>query len=174
MNDSMRRVLLGGLLLVVLGVPVQAQTLAEKLADARLAARAEVALAQDAALRAFTFRPTSEAGVLTVVGVVATEEQRGRVAEVVSRIEGVTQVVNNVQVTGTAGQAVLPADTTGASGSKEEPAPEPEPEALYHTVRSGDTLGAIAQRYGVAIRQVQQLNGLRGSQIRVGQRLRVK
>ncbi len=42
----------------------------------------------------------------------------------------------------------------------------------YH-VRSGDTLGKIAARFGVTVRQLQSWNGLRGTRINVGQSLRV-
>ena len=40
-----------------------------------------------------------------------------------------------------------------------------------YTVRSGDTLFAIASRYGCAIGMIRKLNGLRGDQIHVGRRL---
>ncbi|MEM1043007.1 MAG: LysM peptidoglycan-binding domain-containing protein [Bacteroidota bacterium] len=167
--------LLCACLLMALAAPVQAQTLAENIEDARTAARAEVALAQDEALRQFTFRTSAEDGVLTVFGVVATPAQRDRVAEVVRAVEGVAEVVSNVQSTGAAGRVSQP-DTAADAAPKAAPTPEPAPaaEAVYHTVRSGDTLGAIARRYGVTVRQVQQLNGLRGTRIRAGQRLQVK
>ena len=42
------------------------------------------------------------------------------------------------------------------------------------TVRKGDTLGAIARRYGTTVSKIQKLNGLRGTMIRAGQKLRVK
>ncbi len=42
------------------------------------------------------------------------------------------------------------------------------------TVKSGDTLGAIARRNHTTIGKLQRLNGLKGSTIRAGQRLRVK
>ena len=42
-----------------------------------------------------------------------------------------------------------------------------------HTVRSGDTLGAIARRYRTSVDAVKRLNGLRSNLIRVGQVLRV-
>ncbi len=41
----------------------------------------------------------------------------------------------------------------------------------YHKVRSGETLSGIAQRYRCSVRQLQRWNGIRGSMIRVGQRL---
>ncbi len=42
-----------------------------------------------------------------------------------------------------------------------------------HTVRPGDTLGAIARRYRTSVDAVKRLNGLRSNLIRVGQVLRV-
>ena len=44
----------------------------------------------------------------------------------------------------------------------------------YHTVRSGDTLGAIAKKYGVRVSDLQRWNGLRGTTIRIGQKLKVR
>lgn len=41
------------------------------------------------------------------------------------------------------------------------------------TVKSGDTLAAIARRTGVSVSQLKRANGLTGSQVRSGQRLRV-
>lgn len=41
-------------------------------------------------------------------------------------------------------------------------------------VKKGDTLGAIASRNHTTVRKLQQLNGLRGVNIRAGQKLRVK
>ncbi|HSA94681.1 MAG TPA: LysM peptidoglycan-binding domain-containing protein, partial [Acidobacteriota bacterium] len=42
-----------------------------------------------------------------------------------------------------------------------------------HTVRPGDTLGAIARRYRTSVDALKRLNGLRSNLIRVGQVLRV-
>lgn len=42
-----------------------------------------------------------------------------------------------------------------------------------HTVRPGDTLGAIARRYRTSVEAIKRLNGLRSNLIRVGQVLRV-
>lgn len=44
----------------------------------------------------------------------------------------------------------------------------------YHRVRSGDTLGHIAGRYGISINRICRLNGItRRSILRIGQRLRI-
>jgi len=44
---------------------------------------------------------------------------------------------------------------------------------VTHVVRSGETLSAIARRYGVSVAAVKEWNGLQGSGIRAGQRLSV-
>ena len=46
------------------------------------------------------------------------------------------------------------------------------PDGSYH-VRSGDTLGKIAQRFGTTVSRLQAWNNLSGTQINVGQSLRV-
>jgi LysM repeat protein len=173
----MKRLLAAVLVLVALtSGPVQAQSLAEELEQARLLSRVKVALAQDDALRAFTFRLTADDGVTTVAGAVETAEQRERVAEIVGAQDGVERVVNEVRVRGNARAAAseLPPVEAEPEVEESEPEPEPEPQEVYHTVRSGDTLIAIANRYGVTVSQIRQLNELRGSGIRAGQRLQVK
>lgn len=42
-----------------------------------------------------------------------------------------------------------------------------------YAVKSGDVLGTIAEQHGMTLRELQGLNGLRGSSIRVGQKLAV-
>ena len=45
----------------------------------------------------------------------------------------------------------------------------------YHTIRSGDTLGALARKYGTTVTRLCQLNGIKSTTIlRIGQRLRVR
>jgi membrane-bound lytic murein transglycosylase D len=64
-------------------------------------------------------------------------------------------------------KAPLPPPTQVASGSSGS-------STKYHTVRSGDTLGAIAKKYGVRVSDIQRWNGMRGTTIRIGQKLKVK
>lgn len=45
--------------------------------------------------------------------------------------------------------------------------------AVVYTVKSGDNLGAIAQKYGVTVAQLKDWNGLHSNNIRVGQKLSV-
>ncbi|MEJ8762267.1 transglycosylase SLT domain-containing protein [Phocaeicola sp. HCN-40430] len=46
--------------------------------------------------------------------------------------------------------------------------------AVYHKIRSGETLGGIAAKYGVSISQLRRLNGIKGSNIRAGKSLRIR
>lgn len=48
------------------------------------------------------------------------------------------------------------------------------PTGSSYKVKSGDTLGAIAKRYGCSVKQLQQWNGLKNTNIRVGQVLRIR
>jgi membrane-bound lytic murein transglycosylase D len=47
------------------------------------------------------------------------------------------------------------------------------PNVISYTVKAGDTLSAIASRYGMATRDLLDRNGLSSDQIRVGQKLKV-
>ena len=47
-------------------------------------------------------------------------------------------------------------------------------ETTIHVVRSGEVLGSIARRYGTSVRSIQNLNNMRGTLIRPGQRLVVR
>lgn len=53
------------------------------------------------------------------------------------------------------------------------PAPVVMDERIRHTVRSGEVLGTIAEKYGVSVSSIRRWNGLRGNTIRVGQRLTI-
>jgi membrane-bound lytic murein transglycosylase D len=45
---------------------------------------------------------------------------------------------------------------------------------LYHKVKSGETMGTISTKYGVSVEQIMEWNGLRTTNIYVGQRLKLK
>jgi GH25 family lysozyme M1 (1,4-beta-N-acetylmuramidase)/LysM repeat protein len=50
-----------------------------------------------------------------------------------------------------------------------------KPAAVYYTVRRGDTLSAIARRYGTSVAAIQRLSGIKNpNKIYVGQTIRVK
>ena len=52
-------------------------------------------------------------------------------------------------------------------------ASEASSKTVTHVVASGEVLGTIASRYGVRVSDIQKWNGLSGTNIRVGQRLKV-
>lgn len=70
-----------------------------------------------------------------------------------------------------------------ASGTKEkpldvkndinEPVFEVQTTDAYVTIQKGDTLFSLAKRYGTTIRQLQDLNHLEGSLLKIGMRLRI-
>lgn len=43
----------------------------------------------------------------------------------------------------------------------------------YYRIRQGDTLGSIARKFGVSVRQLRKWNGLRNNRIRAGKRLKI-
>jgi len=55
----------------------------------------------------------------------------------------------------------------------DDPAWHESPTVRTHVVKRGDTLYAIARRYGTTVKVLQQLNHLRGSHLSLGKRLRV-
>ena len=59
--------------------------------------------------------------------------------------------------------------------SLEKPLPElvTSQDKIRYRVRNGDYLGKIAERYGVGVSQIRRWNGLRGDNLRVGQRLSI-
>ena len=45
----------------------------------------------------------------------------------------------------------------------------------YHKIKSGDTLGAIARRYGTTVNNICRLNGIKSTTVlRIGRTLRVR
>ena len=69
----------------------------------------------------------------------------------------------------------------GDAKDKEEAARKAEAErkaaaaAKYHTIRQGDTLGALARKYHTTVRTLCNLNGIKETTIlRLGKKLRVK
>lgn len=54
-----------------------------------------------------------------------------------------------------------------------KPKPVTKPRMRTHRVKKGDTLYAIAKKYGVTVKQIQQANNISGSDISVGQRLKI-
>ena len=76
-----------------------------------------------------------------------------------------------------ANEAAIYAHVAKELKSKESPLPqlvkEAEQNRIRYRVRDGDYLGKIAARYGVGVSQIKRWNGLRGTNLRIGQRLTI-
>lgn len=73
-------------------------------------------------------------------------------------------------VADSASGAVAIAPEVPAAEKKSAPAPAG---AKTYAVRKGDTLSGIAKRFGLTVARLKSINGLKGSSIRPGQKLRV-
>ena len=56
---------------------------------------------------------------------------------------------------------------------KPKPKPKPKPRTTIHTVRKGDTLYGLAKKYGTSWTKIQKANGISGSTIQIGQKLKI-
>lgn len=66
---------------------------------------------------------------------------------------------------------VIPAKTASASATM--PSNGSNGGGKTYTVKSGDTLNAIAKRHGIGVKELQSANNLRTTQIKVGQKLKI-
>ena len=67
---------------------------------------------------------------------------------------------------------VKPAEKTPVQQARQNGSATQKP--VYHKVKKGETLSKIARRYGTTVKKLQKLNGINGSKLRVGQRIKVK
>jgi LysM repeat protein len=103
--------------------------------------------------------------------------QRGRFAPAAPAIATAT-TASPTPATTPASVAAAPNPATmidSAAGSVDAPpkTATPETKSRSYTVRKGDNLSVIAKRFGLTVTRLKSLNGLKGSSIRPGQRLRV-
>ena len=171
----------------VVETPSDGRSVAQRIRDATLAAKAKKALAQERGLRAFRLEPVVMNGVVVLQGAVQTPAQRRQAAQAVRDVKGVREVRNEIA----AAEEAVP---TLARQEPRAPEPLPAPPAIrevepveavasasrssetasYHTVERGESLWIIAQRYDTSVREVKELNQLRSNNIRPGQELRVR
>lgn len=64
--------------------------------------------------------------------------------------------------------------TSSAKSETSKGSAESAPKAVSYTVRRGDTLGAIAERYDCSVSELKSWNTLKGSTIYPGQKLKIK
>lgn len=141
------------------------RTVGEKLADASLETRVKRALVGTASLRVFPFRPTVIDGHLILRGDVNTPDQYRMAERVARRVQGIKVVTNRLTMGGRPVTKARLDEKQSADG---------EDSAVYHTVQSGDNLWDIARKYGASVQQIRNLNDLHSSNLRPGQRIRVR
>ena len=105
-------------------------------------------------------------------------------AEIVADIEArIAELILSTQHTERVVELPLIKNIIAQMGSADEIANEEqdkkeqaEREAMrYHKIRSGDTLGAIARKYGTTVNNICRLNGIKSTTVlRIGRTLRVR
>ncbi len=154
-------------------------SVAEALRDVSLAANVKLKLAEETGIDISKIDLQVRDGRVTLLGEVASQEVRSRAADAAQSIKGVREVINQLsapdipaqsQLTSTASTEVEPNELQAQAQPEQAEASA----AVYYTIKRGDNLGAIARRHGTTVAQLQKLNNIRGTNIRAGQRLRVK
>ncbi|MEM6288375.1 MAG: LysM peptidoglycan-binding domain-containing protein [Bacteroidota bacterium] len=160
-------------LVALIAAPAASAQVASNLADLRLATAVRLALVADVRTRAYDVDVTARRGAVDVAGDL-TPVQRRLLGEVVRDVPGVRSLdgaaVGDGPIEGPVVTVVdrVPPEAAGAT------APRPEAGPTYHRVRRGDTLFSLARRYDTTVEAIRELNGLRSTSIRLGQRLRVR
>ena len=92
-------------------------------------------------------------------------------------MNGPVQPLDRIEISGRSASAgTTDAETDGASSpslASTDSGSESETVSSTYEVQQGDTLGGIAQRFGVSVRQLRAWNDLNGSRIYPGQRLQI-
>jgi LysM repeat protein len=100
--------------------------------------------------------------------------QRGRFAPAAPAIATATTAAPATPTQAPTTIAPAPVTVDSAPGTVEPPEPKPAPAAAKtYTVRKGDNLSTIAKRFGLSVSRLKALNGMKGSVIQPGKKLRV-
>lgn len=142
------------------------RSVAQKIEDASTETQVKQALIRASSLRVFPFRPTVIEGHLVLRGDVNTPDQYRMAERIARRVEGVSRVTNRLTMGGR--------PVTEERFNSDEESPSGKDAAVYHTVRQGDTLWDIARKYRASVEQIRNLNDFRSSNLRPGQRIRVR
>ena len=126
---------------------------------------AGVRIAVDASASRRVSKPEVKTSTYTVKkgdGLGAIAERHGMTLQEIRELNGLKD--NNIQV----GQKLK---VTGKAS--EERNEKPEAKSSTYTVKKGDSLGAIAERFGVTVDQLRDWNGIKGNNIQAGQKLTI-
>ena len=76
---------------------------------------------------------------------------------------------NNIMV----GQSIVVPGDGEQAATKPAKAEREKPRTVTHTVRSGETLGAIAEKYGTTVSAIKRASGIKSDRISIGQKLTI-
>ena len=76
---------------------------------------------------------------------------------------------NNIMV----GQSIVVPGDGEQAATKPAKAEREKPRTTTHTVRSGETLGAIAEKYGTTVSAIKRASGIKSDRISIGQKLTI-
>lgn len=121
-------------------------------------------------------------------GLRSNKLKRGKTLKIIKYTR--TRVVkDDSTATSSTSQLTIADSTSKSTADTVKPTPKKESKPAYqetkpkkkekksqyttHKVRKGESLGKIAQRYGVTIKQIQRANNIKGTKIKAGQRLKI-
>lgn len=92
-----------------------------------------------------------------------TEEQQKRYCPCEKDVSGPAAIQSDDDKINLSADEMMEKGSTGSSSKS----------YTYHTIRSGESLGTIAEKYGMGVSELQRLNGMRGTTIYAGKKLKV-
>ncbi|MDX1439193.1 MAG: LysM peptidoglycan-binding domain-containing protein [Rubricoccaceae bacterium] len=172
------------ILLAFIGVPssVAQGSVEQRISDLRLETTVKLALLEDSRTNTFEIEVQAADGVVVLIGLVPSYQDWTLVNSKISALAQLGTLRNDIRLetqpdVPVVDRTELESDVADVNPSEEiaEPSAAAEySEPVYHLVRQGDTLYSIARRYGTTLAAIQDLNGMRDTVIRVGQRVRVR
>ena len=108
------------------------------------------------------------------------EMQKSTAEYYARRYMGARRVLPETMESATEAEAPVPAVDSEPEVATPEPAAEqkpapPQPEPVYHVIKSGDTLSALAVKYHTTVSKICSLNGISAKTIlKIGRKLRMK
>ncbi len=121
-------------------------------------------------------------------GLRSNKLKRGKTLKIIKYTR--TRVVkDDSTATSSTSQLTIADSTSKSTADTVKPTPKKESKPAYketrpkkkekksqyttHKVRKGESLGKIAQRYGVTVKQIQKANNISGTKIKIGQKLKI-
>lgn len=92
---------------------------------------------------------------------------------VASPHSGINEVAETITTADSSAVKTVETAEEPQATSKPKPVAKPKPRMRTHRVKRGETLYAIAKKYGVTVKQLQKANNISGAHLSVGQRIKI-